>query len=294
MRSLILESNSGIEQTIRVFIPFGLLEEILVSGFPEMLIQAIVNGKIKDGSHILNVKDEVRLTISVNTLQNIRGPQSIQAITFIEISENIVQRKEDVEKIHNLAKDLERIFPSIKLAVVQKWNREIEKKEIPQEASGVFLPKDKWYLSDENVNILKKIEGRPRNKPFWDVRHWAIGYGHMLNSQFQLGQEISDEKIEELFVADKKRFEKTVRDFINVPLTLDMYAALVSFAYNCGSGGFRGSKTAELINQKKYNEAAEVLKTEKIKLGTKYEKGLRRRRQKESDLFLGKLSKNSI
>lgn len=293
MRYLTLESESGIEQTIRLFLPLGLLEEILINGFPIMLIEAIVNGKIKDGSHILNSENEVRLTLSVTELKTIRGVQSIQAITFIEISESIVKRKEDVQKLNQLAKDIEAIYPHIKISVVDKWVREIEKKETPQQMGGVFLPKDKWYLTDENVKMLKKIEGRPRNKPFWDVSHWAIGYGHMLKSQFEFGEQISDEKIEELFIADKSRFEKAVKETINVPLTLDMYAALVSFAYNCGASGFRKSNTASLINEKKYNEAAETLKTEKIRLGTKYEKGLRRRRQRESELFLGKIDKNA-
>jgi lysozyme len=293
MRYLTLESESGIEQNIRLFIPFGLLQEFLINGFPIMFIDAIVNGKIKDGSHVLNSKNEVRLTVSVTDLKTIKGVQSIQAISFIEISESIVQRKEDVQKINQLAKDIEAIYPHIKISVVDKWVREVEKKEIPQQMGGVFLPKEKWYLTDENVDMLKKIEGRPRNKPFWDVKHWAIGYGHMLKSQFELGEQITDEKIEELFIADKKRFENAVKGAINVPLTLDMYAALVSFAYNCGAYGFQGSNTAKLVNEKKYNEAAETLKTEKIKLGTKYEKGLRRRRERESQLFLGKIDKKA-
>jgi lysozyme len=293
MRYLILESNSGIEEKIKLFIPFGLLQEILISGFPTMFIEAISSGKIKDGAHILNSNDEVRITINVSTLRTIKGPQSIQAISFIEISENVVEKKEDIQKLNQLTKDIEQIYPHIKISVVQNWVRESEKEQIPQQMGGVFLPKDKWYLTDENVKLLKSIEGRPRNKPFWDVKHWAIGYGHMLKSQFELGEQITDEKIEELFIADKKRFENAIKETINVPLTLDMYAALVSFAYNCGAYGFKGSKTAELVNAKKYNEAAETLKTEKIKLGTKYEKGLRRRRQRESDLFLGKSDKNS-
>jgi GH24 family phage-related lysozyme (muramidase) len=75
-------------------------------------------------------------------------------------------------------------------------------------------------------------------------------------------------------------------------MTLDMYAACVAFSYNGGNKGFATSETASLINQKKYKEAFERWKTEKINLGTKTEKGLRKRREKESALFMSNIQNN--
>ena len=156
------------------------------------------------------------------------------------------------------------------------------------------MEKDKWYLTEEAIKLIRDFEGRVHLKPFWDHRHWAIGYGHMLSSQFQMGDSITLEKAEEFFKQDLKRFEEGVKRAINVPMTLGMYGACVAFAYNAGSGGFRGSDVASLINQKKYKEAGERWKTEKIALGSKYEKGLRKRREKEVAFFTGNSQNNLV
>ncbi len=292
MKSLILENSPDIPNRIKIFVPFNLLQELLERGFPNEMVQAIDQNLLKDGTHILESNDEVRITIDTNNLKGTSGIATLQSISFIEISDKIVTRTEDILKIDTLAKDLEKIFPHIDFSVVSTWAIDLQKKEVVEDMKGAYLEKDKWHITEPNKKLLQKIEGTPRKKPFWDRERWAIGYGHSLKSQFELGEEISDQKIEELFLQDLKEAETAVKGKITVPLTLDMYAALTSFAYNAGIGGFRKSQTAELINQKRYKEAAETMKSEKILLGTKYEKGLRRRRERESTLFMGNTDKN--
>jgi GH24 family phage-related lysozyme (muramidase) len=107
-----------------------------------------------------------------------------------------------------------------------------------------------------------------------------------------MGEKITLEEAESLFRKDLIYRENKVKATINVPMTLDMYAACVAFAYNAGNTGFATTETVKLINQKKYKEATEVWKTEKINLGTNTEKGLRRRRAKEVALFLNNSEKN--
>lgn len=292
MRSLVLESNSDLDKRIKVFVPFNLLQELLQKGFPNEMVMAIDQDLLKDGTHILDTNDEVRITINVNNLKGTSGIATLQSINFIEISDKIVSRKEDIEKIDALAKDLEKIFPHIDFSVVSSWSVDLQKKESVEDMKGVFLEKNQWHLTDEGVDFIRGLEGRVRLEPFWDVKHWAIGYGHMINSQFEMGERITQEKAEELYKNDLVRFEEAVKRAINVPMTLNMYAACVSFAYNAGGHGFGSSDTANLINQKKYKEAFERWKTEKINLGTKYEKGLRKRREKESSFFLGNTGNN--
>lgn len=292
MRHLVLEGNSDAVSTIRLFIPFGLLEEILTRGFPDTMSESIEQNLVKDGQHVMGVSDEVRLTIDRKKVMGVRGIQTIGSLLLVEISSKIVKTPEHIKNLEELVNSLKANYPSINFTVTSTWSNDLVKKEVPQNLQGIFLEKDKWYLTEEAINLIRSFEGRVRLKPFWDHRHWAIGYGHMLSSQFQMGDSITQEKAEELFKQDLKRFEEGVKRAINVPMTLEMYGACVAFAYNAGSGGFRGSDVASLINQKRYKEAAERWKTEKIALGSKYEKGLRKRREKEVAFFSGNTQSN--
>jgi lysozyme len=294
MKHLILESNSDISKRLRIFIPFDLLQELLQKGFPDVMVEAIEKDIIKDGTHILETNDEVRITINIKDLIGLSGVSTLQSIAFIEISDKIVNRKEDISKIDILSQELEKIFPHIDFSIVSTWTIDQEKREVDEDMKGVFLEKDKWYLTDEAMNFIRGLEGRVRLEPFWDVKHWAIGYGHMLRSENEMGGKITQEQAEELFKSDLIKFEEDVKKAIHVPMTLNMYAACVSFAYNAGGYGFSSSETASLINQKKYKEAFLRWKTEKINLGTKYEKGLRKRRERESSLFMGDRNQNSV
>jgi lysozyme len=292
MRHLILESNSDVNNVIRLFIPFGLLEDILTRGFPDPMSQSLEQNLIQDGQHVMGVSDEVRLTIDKKKVMGVRGTQTINSLLLVEISNRIVNTQDQIQKLEELVNTLKANFPNINFSVSSNWSNDLVQKEVPENLKGVFLEKDKWYLTEEAIKLIRDMEGRARLNPFWDHKHWAIGYGHMLTSQFQMGQSITQEKAEELFKQDLKRFEDGVKRTINVPLTLEMYGACVAFAYNAGNGGFRGSDVAKLINQKKYTEAAERWKTEKIALGTNVERGLRKRRDKESAFFMGNTQNN--
>jgi len=292
MRHLILESNSDVNNVIRLFIPFGLLEDILTRGFPDSMSQSLEQNLIQDGQHVMGVSDEVRITIDKKKVMGVRGTQTINSLLLVEISNRIVNTQDQIQKLEELVNTLKANFPNINFSVSSNWSNDLVQKEVPENLKGVFLEKDKWYLTEEAIKLIRDMEGRVKLNPFWDHKHWAIGYGHMLTSQFQMGQSITQEKAEELFKQDLKRFEDGVKKAINVPMTLEMYGACVAFAYNAGSGGFRGSDVAKLINQKKYTEAAERWKTEKIALGTNVERGLRKRRGKESAFFMGNTQNN--
>ena len=191
MRLLILESNSNLNQVIKIFVTFQLLQELLQRGFPDEMVKVIDQGLLKDGTHILDTNDEVRVTINVANVKGTSGIATLQSINFIEISDKIVSRKEDVEKIDLLAKDLEKIFPHIDFSVVSSWTADLQKKEAVEEMKGVFLEKNNWTLSEKMVDFVRGLEGKVYLKPFWDTKHWGIGYGHMMKSQFEEGQEIT-------------------------------------------------------------------------------------------------------
>ncbi len=56
----------------------------------------------------------------------------------------------------------------------------------------------------------------------------------------------------ELYRADLRKYENAVRTAIVVPLTQSEYEALVSFAFNTGAEGFRGTAVARAVNAGTY------------------------------------------
>lgn len=292
MRYLTLESNSGVEKKIKLFIPFDFLKEMLLQGFPDEMVKAIEQNLIKDGSSVMNVSGEVRITVNTTKLKDKKGFNTLEGLEYVEISDTIIDSQIEISKINAVLAKLHEALPGINFSVVSTWNQEPITAEIPKEVSGVLLDKTKWYLTDKNIDFIRGLEGKAKLEPFWDNSHWAIGYGQGLKHKFEMGERITLEEAESLFRKDLIHRENKVKATINVPMTLDMYAACVAFAYNAGNAGFAKSETVKLINQKKYKEATEVWKTERINLGTNTEKGLRRRRAKEVALFLNNSEKN--
>lgn len=66
------------------------------------------------------------------------------------------------------------------------------------------------------------------------------------------------------------------------------FDALVSYAYNSGVGGLKGTEIFTMyVNKQSKSLIAEKWKTTNIMVGTEFEQGLRARREVESQMFLG-------
>lgn len=95
--------------------------------------------------------------------------------------------------------------------------------------------------SDAFVELLKAREGFEA-KPYWDVSHWAIGYGTQISeaeAKYYENNPISKEKAEQMMREKLVRFETAVLNYAakyNLSLTQNQFDALVSFTYNCGDG----------------------------------------------------------
>lgn len=112
---------------------------------------------------------------------------------------------------------------------------------------------------------------------------WTIGWGHTKTAK--PGMEINRFEADKLFQKDVAHVEKAIRDAVKVPLTQEQFDALVSFAYNVGTGAFRGSTLLKLLNQGKYTLAADqFLRWDKD--NGKTLSGLTTRRRAERRLFL--------
>ena len=150
-------------------------------------------------------------------------------------------------------------------------------------------------LSKKGLDIIKQFEGF-RSEPYRDsVGVWTIGYG---NTYYPSGKKVSasDKHLTEN-EASKLKLDIINKDFspsVNLLLkkeieqgkiTQNMFDALISLAYNIGTGALaRSSVIRHLKAGDKKAAAKAFLMWDKAKGKTL--KGLTIRRQKESDLFL--------
>jgi len=145
----------------------------------------------------------------------------------------------------------------------------------------------------KGLDLIKECEGLRTEAYICPAGVLTIGYGHtgtVDGKKIQLGMKITKEKAEELLKKDLAGFEKGVSACVRVPLTQNQFDALVSFSYNLGVGSLQSSTLLKLLNEGKYEKAAEQFPLW-VKGGDVVLPGLVKRRAAEKQLFLTKMSK---
>lgn len=111
----------------------------------------------------------------------------------------------------------------------------------------------------------------------------TIGYGHT-GSDVKPGMEITKERAEQFFRGDISIAAHAVESRVKVPLNDNQFGALVSFAYNVGTGNFAKSTLLKKLNAGDYDAVpAELMKWVKSK--GKRMQGLVNRRSSEAGLW---------
>ncbi|GIM30246.1 hypothetical protein CPJCM30710_29120 [Clostridium polyendosporum] len=98
-------------------------------------------------------------------------------------------------------------------------------------------------VSDNLVNFIAQYEWFS-SKPYsgFGEQHATIGYGHVIRSGENFSNGITRQKGKELLKEDLQRTVNEVNRLVSgVHLTQQQFDALVSFAFNCGSGGLSSS-----------------------------------------------------
>lgn len=95
---------------------------------------------------------------------------------------------------------------------------------------------------------------------------------------------ITQAEADRLFSEDVAKFEKAVLGLVKVPLTPNQLGAVVSLAYNIGTGHFASSTLLKKINDKDF-KAAVLWFAPWNKSGGQVLAGLTRRRAAEAKLF---------
>jgi GH24 family phage-related lysozyme (muramidase) len=143
-------------------------------------------------------------------------------------------------------------------------------------------------LSQSGLDAIKRSEGFSAT-PYWDSKGYSIGYGHLLTPEEYAkykDRSITKEEAEQLLLKDTEKTQNAVNQSIKVPLTQDMFDALVSFGYNLGPGAIKN--VAQTLNTGDYEGAAKRMRRYVIANG-KVNTGLIARRKEETGKFLASM-----
>lgn len=137
------------------------------------------------------------------------------------------------------------------------------------------------------IDLIKRWEGLELDAypdPGTGGDPWTIGYGHT-GPEVKKGLSITAEEAEDLLKKDLAKFEAHVSRLATVELTDNEFAALVSFAYNCGPANLGASTLLKKLNAGDYTGAALEFPRWNKAAG-KVLAGLTKRREAEKQLFL--------
>jgi lysozyme len=144
-------------------------------------------------------------------------------------------------------------------------------------------------LNNAGYQLICEFEGL-RLKPYLcSAKVPTIGYG---NTYYPNGKRVTllDEPITkeyafEIFKVIADKFAKRVSEMVKKPLTQNQFNALVSFAYNVGTGAFSTSTLLKKVNANPNDLTIRNEFARWIRANGKIVNGLVNRRKKESDVY---------
>ncbi|WP_295966828.1 lysozyme [uncultured Bartonella sp.] len=143
-------------------------------------------------------------------------------------------------------------------------------------------------ISQHGLEKLKQWEGL-KTKAYQDSKgEWTIGYGHTAKAGSLTpvkGMVITKEDAESLLLKDLSQFEAAVENNVKVKLNDNQFAALVSFAFNVGTGAFKSSTLLKKLNNGNFDAVpSELMKW--VHTGKTKNQGLVNRRRAEGYLWM--------
>lgn len=141
--------------------------------------------------------------------------------------------------------------------------------------------------NQRGIDLIKSFEGlelKAYPDPGTGGDPWTIGYGHT-GPEVKKGLVITAEQAEEYLKKDLEKFENALMKMLKVSVTENQWAALISFAYNCGPKNLETSTLLRLLNAGDIQGAAAQFGRWNKAAGKELP-GLTRRRAAERALFL--------
>lgn len=137
-------------------------------------------------------------------------------------------------------------------------------------------------VNQAGIELIKSFESLMLKAYVCPAGKLTIGWGH--TKGVYRGQEITLDQAEAFLLDDLQDAQSAVCGLVNVPLTDNEYAALVSLAFNIGVGQFKSSTLLKLLNKNMHDAVpAQLMRWNKVngqELG-----GLSRRRKAEVKLW---------
>lgn len=137
------------------------------------------------------------------------------------------------------------------------------------------------------IDLIKKYEGfRPQS--YQDsVGVWTIGYGTTIinNQPVKQGMTITQDKALQLVQQEVNKLWSQIESILKVKINDNQMNALVDFAYNLGFNALKNSTLMRLINESKFDKAANEF-PRWVYAGGKVLPGLVKRREAEKQLFI--------
>jgi lysozyme len=132
------------------------------------------------------------------------------------------------------------------------------------------------------ADLIKQFEGLSLSAYKCPAGVWTIGYGSTRG--VTQGMTITKDEAEQRLFEDMKDAEEAVNRYVTVPVTDGQRAALVSFAFNVGSGNLQRSTLLRRLNARQYDLAADEFPKWNKAAGRELV-GLTRRRVAEQEMF---------
>jgi lysozyme len=145
-------------------------------------------------------------------------------------------------------------------------------------------------ISQTGIDLIKSFEGLKLNAYKCSAGVATIGFGSTFYPDFKpvkMGDKLKNiQEAEELLKLTLIEFEKNVSAlFYNVILKQNQFDALVSFAFNLGTGALAGSTLFRKIKINANDQTIALEFAKWVNAGGKKLPGLIRRRKAESDLY---------
>jgi lysozyme len=143
-------------------------------------------------------------------------------------------------------------------------------------------------MTEEGLALIRRFEGFRGRAYRCPAGVWTIGYGHTSQAGPPVVRpcmEIGEVEARRILARDVDRFAREVAPLLRQPVTDAQFSALVSFAFNVGTGAFRSSSVLKAVNAGRFQDVPVRLKLW-VKAGGHVLQGLERRRAAEAELFL--------
>ncbi len=147
---------------------------------------------------------------------------------------------------------------------------------------------DEMHISPSGIDLICNFEGKRLTAYDDGVGVWTIGFGTTVypnGIKVKKGDTCTEAQAKAYMAHDLKKFASAVNNAVTVPLNQNQFDALVSLAYNIGTGAFSKSTLVKKLNANDYRSAADQFDVW-VNAGDKRMQGLVNRRAKEKALFL--------